>query len=68
MDIAKPLSANEKIAAVVSKPGKPELASIVPELFAWFRHHQYEVVADRETATHAPEPKCSAAMKWPSGP
>jgi len=54
MDIAKPLSANEKIAAVVSKPGKPELASIVPELFAWFRHHQYEVVADRETATHAP--------------
>jgi NAD+ kinase len=53
MDIAKPLSANEKIAAVVSKPGKPELASIVPTLFEWFRQHQYQVVADSETARHA---------------
>ncbi|MFI5072833.1 MAG: NAD(+)/NADH kinase [Terriglobales bacterium] len=39
--------------AVVSKPGKPELATIVPGLLEWFRHHQYEIVVDPETAPYA---------------
>jgi NAD+ kinase len=52
MDIGKAPSAN-KVAAIVSKPGKPELSSIVPGLVEWFRQHQYEVVVDRETAPYA---------------
>jgi NAD+ kinase len=43
----------KKSAAIVSKPEKPELATVVPELVAWLRAHQYEVVVDRETATYA---------------
>ncbi len=42
-----------KSAAIVSKPGKPELATIVPELLDWFRQHQYEIVVDPETAPYA---------------
>jgi NAD+ kinase len=53
MDIGKVPSAKSKSAAIVSKPGKPELASIVPELIEWFRRYQYQVVIDRETASYA---------------
>jgi NAD+ kinase len=42
-----------KAAAIVSKPGKPELAEIVPQLLAWLRKSQYRVIVDRETSTFA---------------
>jgi NAD+ kinase len=42
-----------KSAGIVSKPGKPELATIVPGLLDWFRQHQYQVVVDPETALYA---------------
>jgi len=45
--------ARSKVAGIVSKPDKPELSSLVPELLKWFREHDYQVVVDRETATHA---------------
>jgi NAD+ kinase len=53
MDIGKDQSAGRKVAAIVSKPGKPELSGIVPGLLEWFRQHQYQVVIDRETAPYA---------------
>jgi NAD+ kinase len=43
-----------KSTAILSKPGKPELATIVPKLVAWFREHKYQVVVDPETAPFAP--------------
>src|ERR1700693_1106701 len=46
-------SAKGKAAAIVSKPGKPELASIVPGLLDWFRQHLYQAVVDRETAPYS---------------
>ena len=42
-----------KFAGIISKPGKAELADVVPPLLAWFREHQYQVVVDRETALFA---------------
>ena len=42
-----------KTAAIISKPVKPELAGIVPDLLEWFRQHQYQVVVDLETAPYA---------------
>jgi NAD+ kinase len=42
-----------KAAAIISKPGKPELAEIVPGLLDWFREHSYEVLVDPETAPYA---------------
>jgi len=50
MDIGKATSAKGKAAAIISKPGKPELANIVPGLLEWFRQHQYQVVVDGGTA------------------
>ena len=43
-----------KVAAIVSKPNKAELAGIVPELVTWFRQHGYELVIDEETSEFAP--------------
>jgi NAD+ kinase len=43
----------QKLAAIMSKPGKPELAQVVPGLLDWLRKHEYQVVVDRETAPYA---------------
>ena len=43
-----------KSVAIFSKPAKPELARILPDLIAWLRAHAYEVVVDPVTATYAP--------------
>src|SRR5580698_11501965 len=53
MDIGKAPSAKGKAAAIVSKPGKPELANIVPGLIEWFRENHYQIVVDPETAPYA---------------
>lgn len=47
-------SSAAKAAAIVSKPGKPELATVVPQLLQWFQEHKYQVVVDEETKPHAP--------------
>lgn len=44
-----------KAAAIISKPGKPELAEVVPPLMQWLQARQYRVVVDRETAPFAQE-------------
>jgi NAD+ kinase len=41
-----------KSAAIISKPSKPELAGILPELLTWFRRHGYKVYLDEETAQY----------------
>lgn len=46
-----------KSAAIFSKPAKPELAQIVPELLRWLDEHGYQVVVDQETAAYAPVPE-----------
>ncbi|HXY15176.1 MAG TPA: NAD(+)/NADH kinase [Terriglobales bacterium] len=45
---------SRRSVAIVSKPGKTEVARILPALLDWFHKHQYQVVVDRETSTHAP--------------
>lgn len=42
-----------KSAGIVSKPGKPELTDVLPELLKWLETHHYRVVIDRETAAYA---------------
>ena len=41
-----------KSAAIISKPSKPELASILPDLLNWFRKHDYQIYLDTETAKY----------------
>ncbi len=47
------MTASHKSAGIISKPGKPEIAKIVPELLAWFRERGYTLVVDPETAPYA---------------
>jgi NAD+ kinase len=42
-----------KTAAIISKPSKPELHQIVPEVLTWFADHDYHVVADEQSAEYA---------------
>lgn len=39
-----------KSVAIVSKPQKPELSQIVPELVHWLEQHSYGIYLDRESA------------------
>jgi NAD+ kinase len=41
-----------KSAAIISKPWKPELATILPDLLGWFRQRGYTLYLDQETARY----------------
>lgn len=41
-----------KSAAIISKPSKPELATILPDLLSWFRQRGYQLYLDKETAQY----------------
>ena len=51
------------LAAIISKPQKPELATILPDLVAWLLTHDYEAVLDTESAAYigAECPSCPRA-------
>ena len=57
-----------KFAGIISKPGKAELADIVPPLLAWFREHRYQVVVDPETAPYASGAEVVARAEMASRP
>jgi NAD+ kinase len=42
-----------KSAAIVSRPGQPEVARILPGVMDWFRAHNYQMVVDPQTAEYA---------------
>lgn len=52
--MAQSSNSPQKAVGIISKPNKPELASIVPGLLAWFKQRGYSVVVDSETAPFAP--------------
>lgn len=41
-----------KSAAILSKPSKPELSAILPDVLTWFRSHGYQVYLDEQTAQY----------------
>jgi NAD+ kinase len=45
-------SSKSKLAAVVSRPERAEVARTVPELLTWLHAHEYEVIVDEETAKY----------------
>lgn len=42
--------------AIISKPQKPEVATILPELIAWLRGHNYEALLDTDSAAYLDQP------------
>jgi NAD+ kinase len=39
-------------AAIISKPQKPEVATLLPELIDWLRAHNYEALLDTDSAAY----------------
>jgi NAD+ kinase len=39
-------------AAIISKPQKPEVAHLLPELISWLASHQYETLLDTDSAAY----------------
>jgi NAD+ kinase len=46
-------SSPKKIAAIISRPSRAEIARTVPELLKWLQAHGYQVIVDPETAKHS---------------
>jgi len=46
-------SSGEKVAAIISRPARPEVARTIPELLTWLQAHGYRVIVDPETAKHS---------------
>ena len=42
------------LAAIISKPQKPELATLLPELIGWLRERSYDAVLDESSAAYVP--------------
>ena len=56
---AQPMSASAspsrwKTVAIISKPGRPELAEVLPALERWLHERKYAVVSDEESAAYFP--------------
>jgi NAD+ kinase len=47
------------VAAIISKPLKPELETILPELLAWLEAHDYTAVLDTESAAYLGRPEAA---------
>ncbi len=45
-------STRQKTVAVISKPGRPELRQLLPELEKWLQKRNYAVVMDQESAKY----------------
>jgi NAD+ kinase len=48
--MASSQESSQKTAAILSRPERPEVAQVLPGLFAWLAEHGYKVIVDGETA------------------
>jgi NAD+ kinase len=51
--MTNPPSSSKKTAAIISRPERPDVADILPDLFLWLAQHGYRVIVDQETAKYA---------------
>ncbi len=55
--MASPHESAPKVAAIFSRPNRPEVAVVVPGLLAWLAQHGYKVIVDPETAGYTAGPE-----------
>ena len=53
-------SSRTNSVAIISKPDKPEVAQILPQLYDWLQKHGYAVVIDSETDVYTTGPEVVA--------
>jgi NAD+ kinase len=44
----------KRVIAIVSKPDRPDLVEVLPELQSWLEQHDYSVLMDEESAAYFP--------------
>jgi NAD+ kinase len=49
----QPSSSPKKVAAIISRPARPEVAETLPPLISWLREHGYNIIIDQETAQYS---------------
>jgi NAD+ kinase len=54
MGKSTPQPSQQKTAAVISRPDRPEVGELVPGLLNWLDEHGYQVITDAETAKYCP--------------
>jgi NAD+ kinase len=47
-----PQAPSRKTAAIISRPNRPEVAQILPDLLTWLAGHDYRIVIDPQTANY----------------
>lgn len=52
--MANSKASSHKTAAVISRPGRPQIAEIMPNLLNWFTEHNYRVIVDEHTGKYFP--------------
>ena len=50
--MASSQASSQKAAAIISRPARPEVGQIVPDLLTWLGKHGYRVIVDPETARY----------------
>jgi len=57
-----------KLAAIISRPNRPEVAQVVPGLLAWLSGHDYKVVIDEETSLYTKGPEIVSRAQMSARP
>jgi len=52
-----PQAPSRKTAAIISRPSRPEVAQILPDLLTWLAGHDYRIVIDPQTANYVEGPE-----------
>jgi NAD+ kinase len=50
---SSPPPSHSKVAAIISRPARPEVARTLPALVAWLHDHGYQVIFDPETTKYS---------------
>lgn len=59
---------SQKIAAIISRPDRRQVAEIIDGLLAWLLDHGYQVIVDQETANYVTGQKVVPRHEMSSGP
>jgi NAD+ kinase len=63
-----PQAPSRKTAAIISRPSRPEVAQILPDLLTWLAGHDYRIVIDPQTANYVEGPEVVPRADMASSP
>src|ERR1700676_997790 len=66
--MSSPKASSQKTAAIISRPNRPLVAQIIPELLAWLAEHGYKVIIDLETSHYTTGPPIVPRAQMASQP